>query len=178
MKLLGYLSDFMIPLVIFYIIGFGLLSKRPVYDDFVEGAKSGMKTVAGILPTLIGLMMGVRVLRASGFLDFLAGLLSGLAGLVHIPSELLPTILVRMFSASAANGLVVDLFREYGTDSVLGLAASLIMSSTETIFYTLSVYCMAIRLKKTRWTLPGALFAMSVGVTVSIWLAGRLAGSP
>lgn len=178
MKLLGYLSDFMIPLVIFYIISFGLLEKRPVYDDFVEGAKSGMKTVAGILPTLIGLMMGVSVLRSSGFLDFLAELLAGLTGMIHIPAELLPTILVRMFSASAANGLVVDLFQEYGTDSFIGLSASLIMSSTETIFYTLSVYCMTIRLKKTRWTMPGALLALCVGVAVSVWLAGRLSGLP
>lgn len=177
MKFLSYLSDFMIPLVIFYIVSFGLLGRRPVYDDFVEGAKSGMKTVAGILPTLIGLMMGVSVLRASGFLDFLAELLARLTSAVHIPAELLPTILVRMFSASAANGLVVDLFQEYGTDSFIGLSASLIMSSTETIFYTLSVYCMAIRLKKTRWTLPGALLAMSIGVAVSIWLAGYLSGA-
>lgn len=174
MKLLGYLSDFMIPMVIAYIVAFGLMAKRPVYDDFVEGAKSGMKTVAGILPTLIGLMVGVSVLRASGFLDFLAQLLAGPAGALHIPSELMPMVLVRMFSASAANGLVVDLFREFGPDSMIGMSASLIMSSTETIFYTLSVYCMAIRLKKTRWTLAGAILAMTVGVIVSVALAGRM----
>jgi spore maturation protein B len=173
-KLLGYLSDFMIPMVIAYIVAFGLMAKRPVYDDFVEGAKSGMKTVAGILPTLIGLMVGVSVLRASGFLDFLAQLLAGPAGALHIPSELMPMVLVRMFSASAANGLVVDLFREFGPDSMIGMSASLIMSSTETIFYTLSVYCMAIRLKKTRWTLAGAILAMTVGVIVSVALAGRM----
>lgn len=174
MKLLSYLSDLILPFVIVYILAFGLSAKRPVYDDFVEGAKSGMKTVAGILPTLIGLMVGVSVLRASGFLDFLAGVLGGLASAIHLPPELMPLVLVRMFSASAANGLAADLFREFGPDSFIGRTASLIMSSTETIFYTLSVYCMTVKVKKTRWTLPGALLAMGVGVIVSVILAERM----
>ncbi len=174
MKLLTYLSDFMMPMLLLYIVGFGLCSGRPVYDDFVEGAKSGMGTVAGILPTLIGLMVGVSVLRASGFLDFLAQALGGVATALHIPSELVPLTLVRMFSASAANGLVVDLFREFGPDSFVGQAASLIMSSTETIFYTLSVYGMAAGIKKTRWALPGALLAMTVSLLVSVALAGAM----
>ena len=72
MSILLYLSDLMIPLLIFCIVGTGLLKKKNVYDDFVKGAKDGMKTVAGILPTLIGLMVGVGILRTSGFLDFLS----------------------------------------------------------------------------------------------------------
>ena len=76
MQFLIYLSNFIIPILIFYIIVTGLIEKKPVYDDFVRGAKNGIKTVASILPTLIGLMVGVGVLRASGFLDFLSSLLS------------------------------------------------------------------------------------------------------
>ena len=75
MKIILYLSDYIIPLTIFYIVGFGLLMKRPVYDDFVKGAKEGAKTVAGIMPTLVGLMVGVGVLRASGFLNTLSDFL-------------------------------------------------------------------------------------------------------
>ena len=75
MKFLIFLSEAMVPLMIFYIVGFGLLSGRPVLDDFIDGAKDGMKTVAGILPTLVGLLVSVGVLRASGFLDFLGELL-------------------------------------------------------------------------------------------------------
>ena len=81
MKLILYLSDYMIPLIMLYMVGFGILMKRPVYDDFVRGAKEGARTVAGILPTLVGLMVGVGVLRASGFLDALShGLEGGISG--------------------------------------------------------------------------------------------------
>ncbi len=85
MKFLIFLSEAMVPLMIFYIVGFGLLSGRPVLDDFIDGAKDGMKTVAGILPTLVGLLVSVGVLRASGFLDFLGELLQMPAALLHIP---------------------------------------------------------------------------------------------
>lgn len=83
MKFLIFLSEAMVPLMIFYIVGFGLLSGRPVLDDFIDGAKDGMKTVAGILPTLVGLLVSVGVLRASGFLDFLGELLQMPAALLH-----------------------------------------------------------------------------------------------
>ena len=140
MKFLIFLSEAMVPLMIFYIVGFGLLSGRPVLDDFIDGAKDGMKTVAGILPTLVGLLVSVGVLRASGFLDFLGELLQMPAALLHIPPQIVPVVLVRLVSNSAATGLVLDIFKEYGTDSSLGLIASVLMSSTETVLYCLSVY--------------------------------------
>lgn len=174
MKLIMYISDFMIPLVIFYIVGLGILMKRPVYDDFVKGAKEGAKTVFGIMPTLVGLMVGVGIMRASGLLDFIGESLKGAAGLLHIPAPVIPAVIVKMFSSSAATGLVLDLFKEYGTDSLVGRTISIIMSCTETIFYTMSVYFMAAKVKKTRYTLPGALFATMVGVIVSVFLAARM----
>ena len=115
MKFLIFLSEAMVPLMIFYIVGFGLLSGRPVLDDFIDGAKDGMKTVAGILPTLVGLLVSVGVLRASGFLDFLGELLQMPAALLHIPPQIVPVVLVRLVSNSAATGLVLDIFKEYGT---------------------------------------------------------------
>jgi len=176
MNLVLYLSDLVLPFVLFYIVANGVMSGRPVYDDFVNGAKEGFHTVLGVMPTLIGLMAGVGVLRASGFLDFVAGLLQGLLSLV-LPEgfampELLSVILVKLFSSSAATGLALDIFRQYGTDSRVGLAASLMLSCTETIFYTMSVYFMAVKVKKTRYTLPGALIATAVGVVLSIVMAG------
>ena len=174
MKFLIFLSEAMVPLMIFYIVGFGLLSGRPVLDDFIDGAKDGMKTVAGILPTLVGLLVSVGVLRASGFLDFLAGVLGGLTEKIHFPPELLPLAIVRMFSASAATGLALDVFKEYGTDSYVGLAASIMMGCTETVFYTMSIYFMTAKVKKTRYTLPGALLATVAGIAVSVWLAGKM----
>ena len=117
MSFILFLSEAMVPLIIFYIVGFGILSKRPVFDDFMNGAKDGMKTVAGIMPTLIGLMTAVGVLRASGFLDFLGELLKNPASWLCLPAPVVPVILVRLVSNSAATGLVLDIFKEYGTDS-------------------------------------------------------------
>lgn len=172
MKLILYLSTYLVPLVIFYIVGFAFLSKRPVFDDFIEGAKEGMKTVAQILPTLIGLMTGVGVLRASGFLEFLSDLLAKPASLFHIPGEVVPVILVRLVSSSAATGLLLDIFKNFGPDSYLGMMVSIMESCTETVFYTMSVYFMTVKVTRTRWTLAGAMTATAAGVAASVILAG------
>ncbi len=172
MGFLVYLSDYIMPLIFFYVVGFGLLMKVSVYDEFVKGAKSGLSTVVTILPTLIGLMMGVGVLRASGALDAFGRLLLPLAELLHFPVELIPLSVVKMFSSSAATGLLLDIYQKYGTDSLLGRIASISMSCTETIFYTMSVYFIAARVNKTRWTLAGALLATVSGLAASVVLAG------
>ena len=174
MKFLIFLSEAMVPLMIFYIVGFGLLSGRPVLDDFIDGAKDGMKTVAGILPTLVGLLVSVGVLRASGFLDFLGELQQMPAALLHIPPQIVPVVLVRLVSNSAATGLVLDIFKEYGTDSSLGLIASVLMSSTETVLYCLSVYFGSVGITRTRYTLAGGLIATAAGVAASVVLAGAV----
>ena len=174
MKILLFLSDLMIPLIIFYIVGFGFLMKRNIYEDFVDGAASGLKTVVKIMPTLIGLMTGVGILRASGFLDMLGRLFGGILDRIGFPAELVPLTIVKMFSSSAATGLLLDIYKEFGTDSKSGLIASLILSSTETIFYTMSVYFIAAKVTKTRYTLPGALLATLAGTIASIILASMI----
>ena len=168
------LSDFIVPFIIFLIVCYGILMKVPVYDTFVKGAKSGFLTVIRILPTLIGLMTAVGILRASGFLDFLAGLLGRSTAYIGFPGELVPLAIVKMFSSSAASGLLLDVYKEYGTDSFLGLTASIAMSCTETIFYTMSVYFMSVKITKTRYTLAGALAATGAGLAASVVLAGMM----
>ena len=175
MQFLLFLSEAMVPLMIFYIVGFGVLSGRPVLDDFIDGAKDGMRTVAGIFPTLVGLMVSVGIIRASGFLDFLGEVLAMPAALLRLPPQLVPVILVRLVSNSAATGLVLDIFKEYGTDSQLGLMASIMMSSTETVLYCMSLYFGSVKITKTRFTLPGALLATAAGVAASAVLAGAMA---
>ena len=168
------LSDFIVPFIIFLIVCYGILMNVPVYDTFVKGAKSGFLTVIRILPTLIGLMTAVGILRASGFLDFLAGLLGRFTAYIGFPGELVPLAIVKMFSSSAASGLLLDVYKEYGTDSFLGLTASIAMSCTETIFYTMSVYFMSVKITKTRYTLAGALAATGAGLAASVVLAGMM----
>lgn len=170
MKLLLFLSEFSIPLILFYIIGFGLLMKRNIYQDFIDGASDGLKTVVNILPTLIGLMTGVSVLRASGFLDLISNFFGSLLTQLGFPGDLVPLSIVKMFSSSAATSLLLDIYKNFGTDSKIGLMASLILSSTETIFYTMSVYFLAAKVTKTRYTLAGALLSSLSAIIASVVL--------
>lgn len=174
MNFLIFLSTYILPFFILYVIAYGLWKGRNVYQVFAEGAKGGFSTAIGILPTLVGLLAAVGVLRASGFLDFLSGLLKSLLKGTGFPVELLPLAVVRLFSNSAATGLALDLFKTYGPDSRQGLLASLFLSSTETVFYTMSIYFMSIKIKRTRYTLLGALLATLAGMAASMFLVRLL----
>lgn len=174
MKTISYISNLMIPFLLFYVVGYGLLSKRDIYNDFLDGARDGLNTVMGIVPTLVGLMTGVGVLRASGFLDFLGEMLGKVTGLFGFPAELVPLTVVKMFSSSAATGLLLDIFKEFGTDSALGLMAGIMLSCTESIFYCMSVYFGSVNIQKTRYTLPGALLATASGVIAAVWIVNRM----
>ena len=174
MKLILYLSQLTIPFLIFTIVALGLMSKVPVYDSFIRGAKEGLKTVAGILPTLIGLMIATGILRASGLLDFIGTLLGSLADIIHFPAELVPLGILRMFSSSAATGLLLDIFKEFGTDSPTGLMAAILLSSTESVFYCMSVYYGSVKIEKTRYTLPGALLATAAGAAAAVCIVNLI----
>lgn len=170
MKFILFLSDLMVPAVIFSIVFYGLLKKIPVFDAFTRGVEKGFQTVLHVAPTLIGLMMAVAALRASGVLEYLTTLLKPMEAILPFPMELVPMIFIRLFSSSAATSFLLDLFKELGPDSPTGLMASIIMSCTEAAFYTMSIYYLSIHIKKTRWTLPGALFASFAGVVASVIL--------
>lgn len=165
-------SNIIIPALIFYCIAMGISQKKDIYQSFTKGAKDGLKTVGDIVPTLIGLMISVGVLRASGFLDFIGRgigvLLSGF--ITDFPNELISLFIVKLFSSSAATGLALDIFKEYGTDSFAGLVTSIALASTETVFYTMSVYFMTIKVSNTKWTLSGALISTFIGIFASIFI--------
>ena len=168
---LSNISNIIIPVIIFYVVAYGIIARNNVYEDFIKGAGDGFRTVIQIMPTLIGLMVAVGVLRASGFLDFVGGLFAGITEKVGFSSELIPLIMIKMFSSSAATGLVLDIFKNHGPDSLIGLITSIMMSCTETIFYTMSVYFLAAKVTKTRYTLTGALLATLAGTVASVVLA-------
>lgn len=175
-SVLSNISNIIIPVILFYIVAYGISNRCNVYEDFIRGAKDGFHTVIQIMPTLIGLMVAVGVLRASGFLEFIGELFGGVADRLGFSSELVPLMFVKMFSSSAATGLVLDIFKNHGPDSLIGLTTSIMMSCTETIFYTMSVYFLAAKVTKTRYTLKGALLATLAGIIASIVLAGKLVG--
>ena len=150
--------------------------KMPVYDHFVHGAKNGFHTVLTLAPTIVGLMVAVGMLRASGALELLSSVIKPLADPMGFPSEAVPLTLMRLISSSASTGLLLDLFENHGPDSFLGRFVSVMMSSTETVFYTMSIYFMHIKITKTRMTLGGALVTNFSGVLLSLWISLRLYG--
>ena len=172
MRLLSYLSEFMIQILIFYIVAMGLVKKKNVYEDFMKGAKDGLSLVVKIMPTMIAILVAVNVLRASGFLELVSKIVKPLAEKICFPEELVPLSIMKIFSSSGATGMLLDLYKEYGVDSEIGKIGALILSSTETIFYTMSLYCVTVGVKKTRYTLAGCLFATISGIVASVWLAG------
>ncbi|MEG0013882.1 MAG: spore maturation protein [Cellulosilyticaceae bacterium] len=176
MKFLMYLSDFLVPTVIIAIVTYGLLKKVNVYESFIDGATEGLKVVVNILPTLIGLMMAVGMLRTSGALNGIVTLLSPLINLTHFPAEVVPIAMMRTVSSSASTGLILDIFQTYGPDSFLGRLVSIMFGCTETIFYTMSVYFMTIKVKKTRYTVVGCLLATLVGIIASYFLTMYIFG--
>lgn len=174
MSIILYISKFAIPFVVFYFIGMGIANKNNVYEDFINGAKDGLKTVVGVMPTLIGLMVGVGVLTTSGFMDFVTENMGEILNRIGFPPVVVPSVIVRLFSSSAATGLVLEIFKEFGADSYEGILSSIIMSSTETCFYTMSVYFIAAKVSKGRWTLAGALLASFAGVIASVILTNMI----
>ena len=175
MNVVVAVSGYIIPAVMLFIVIHGMIKKVNVYDEFVTGAKDGMKTVVSIAPTLVGLMMAVGVLRASGFLEFLTHILEVPATSIGLPGPIIPIAFIRLVSNSAAVGLVLDLFKNYGPDSQVGLMASILMGSTETVLYCMSVYFGSAGISRTRYTLAGGLLAAFVSLAASVILANQLA---
>lgn len=174
MSVIVSISSFIIPGIMLFIVLYGIIKKQNVYDDFVTGATGGLKTVIKVMPTLIGLMVAVAVLRESGFMEALGKLLGKVTNPIGFPGELMPVTIVKIFSSSAATGMVLDIFKEYGPDSYMGKVTSLMMSCTETVFYTMSVYYITAKVTRTRWTLAGAILTTISGTIASVMLANAI----
>ncbi len=166
--MISYLSSSIIPLFLLMIVLIGWKQKKNVYDAFLKGAKEGFLIVFDISPTILALFLAIDMFRVSGALDFLLKLLHPLAQFFGFPKEVLPIMITKLFSSSAATGFLIDLFKNIGPDSKAGFLSALMLSSTETIVYTLSVYFSYINIKKTRWTLPGAFLCTLAGIIASL----------
>ena len=174
MSVIVSISSFIIPGIMLFIVLYGIIKKQNVYDDFVTGATGGLKTVIKVMPTLIGLMVAVGVLRESGFMEVLGKWLGKVTNPIGFPGELMPVTIVKIFSSSAATGMVLDIFKEYGPDSYMGKVTSLMMSCKETVFYTMSVYYITAKVTRTRWTLAGAILTTISGTIASVMLANAI----
>ena len=162
--MITFLANLVIPLFIFTLVLYGTLKRKDIYTPFLEGVMDGFKIVLEIAPTLIALFFAIQIFRSSGALDLIVRFLTPIGKLLKIPKEVLPVIFAKLFSSSAATGFLLDIYKTSGADSV-------ILSSTETCFYTLSVYYSVVGIKKIRYTLTGALLAVFVGTFISVFIS-------
>lgn len=169
-------SAFAVPLVVALILVHGYIKGVKVYEVFVEGAAEGIKTSLRILPYLIAILMAIGVFRSSGAMDILLALLKVPARLLGIPAEVTPLVLIRPLSGSGALGVLSEILNTYGPDSFAGRVAATMMGSTETIFYTITVYFGAVGIKDTRHVLPAALVADLAGVIASVVICSIIFG--
>ncbi len=153
------ITDFILPSLVILIILHGAFKGINVFDEFVKGAKSGFTTILDITPSLIALLLCVNMLSASGGLDVVCSLVSPLTTLLGIPKEITPLAILSPVSGSGALGMYENILKSFGPDSYIGRCASVIMGSTETTFYAITLYYGSINVKKTRHTLPSALCA-------------------
>lgn len=157
------MADYVVPVLLLLSSVLALHRKENAYDLLLQGAGDGLRMLITIVPALVLLLTAVNMLRGCGAMDWLSGLLSPVFRFFGIPSETALLVLVRPLSGSAALAVGAELMERYGPDSVIGRTAAVMLGSTETTFYTLSVYFGAAGIKKTRYTIPAALFADFIG---------------
>lgn len=168
MKMISFISNLAMPLIILLIVTYGVKERKNVFDVFLDGAKEGVETTFKIFPTLIGLFVAIGALRSSGILDMIIYIVNPVLNFIHFPSELMPLAILRPISGSSSIAVATDIMKNFGVDSSIGKMASTIMGSTETTLYTIAIYTSCIKVKKTRYILLAALCADIVGIITSV----------
>jgi spore maturation protein B len=155
--------DYLVPLLLTAVCAMALGRKENAYHHLLQGSREGLEILVSIIPSLVLLLTAVTMLRASGALELLSRILAPAMDFFGIPPETAPLILIRPISGSAALAVGTELMVHYGVDSQIGRTAAIMLGSTETTFYTVSVYFGAAGIRQTRYTVPAALFADFVG---------------
>lgn len=161
------MTDYIVPMILLGVSLAALTKKENIYDLLLQGGAQGLRLILTIAPALVILLTAVSMLRASGAVEVLSGILSPLFRLVGIPPETAILVLIRPISGSAALAVGAQLMQEYGVDSLIGRTAAIMLGSTETTFYTISVYFGAAGIKKTRYAIPAALIADLTGFVMA-----------
>lgn len=168
--------DYIMPALIGALIVYALIKRVNVYEAFVSGAMEALPLMAQIAPYMAAMMAALGVMRATGALDSLISFIAPALSAVGMPPELTPLFTLRPFSGSAATALLNDVFVSYGTDGYVGLAASLMLGSTETIFYTVALYFGSVNVRKTRGSIPAALISGVAGAWAALVFARLMTG--
>lgn len=165
------ISSWIIPAIVLLTLLTGIIKKIPVYETFIDGAKDGLKVSYNIFPYLLAIIVAVSMLRASGAIEILGQLLSSFLNATNIPVDILPIMIIRSLSGSAVLGLFSDIATNYGPESYVTKLAAIMVGSSETTFYVLTVYFGAIGIKKFRHALCAGIFADIIGIVAAVLVA-------
>ena len=170
MRFLEMMASAVVPLIFLCAGCIFLFGQNRYFSAFLQGAEEGLKTAIGLLPTLVLLLAAVSMLKSSGATDFLAALLLRPAQKLGIPSEIVPLLLTRPFSGSASSAMFSSLLSDVGADSFAAMCAAVIMGSSDTVVYVISVYFSSVKVKKTGYAFPVAFAVMLFCVFFSCFL--------
>lgn len=162
--------EYIVPALILALIIISFFRGNGIYEAFIRGAKQALPMLLNVLPYMAAMLCALNLFRVSGALGALVELTSPAMEAVGIPGELTPLIVLRPFSGGAALALLEDVFQTIGVDSYGGIMASIMLGSTETIFYTVALYFGSINIKKTRHSIPVALISGVLGIAASVIL--------
>lgn len=170
----SYITKSIIPIIVVIILFYGMIKGRKVYEWFIEGAKEGLFVCMRIFPYLLAMIVAVQIFKGANLLDLVNNIISPLSRAIGLPGEVVPLVLIKPISGSGAVGMFTEIIKTYGADTFIGLVASVIMGTTETIFYTITVYYGAAKIKKIRHTLWAAVIAditaIIAAITVVNWI--------
>jgi spore maturation protein B len=173
-SLITIVSFVAIPLVLVLFLGWGLIKKVKVYEVFVEGAKDGFNVAIRIIPYLVAMLAAIGIFRASGAMEILTSALAPVTSLIGMPPETLPMALMRPLSGSGSLGIMTELMKVHGPDSLIGILASTMYGSSETTFYVLAVYFGAVNIRNTRHAVPTGIIADVAGMLAAVWIVNLL----
>lgn len=161
------MADLFLPVMIAIVMIYALIKGVDAYSAFVNGAKGALPLMATLMPFIIAMFVAVELFRHCGLSEYLCNILSPVFRLIGIPPEVCELTLIRPFSSNAAYVLLRDIFAKYGADSYIGKCASVIMGSSDTIFYVSSIYFASTKVKKTLLTIPIAIVCNIVGAILA-----------
>ena len=170
MNIISIISSAAMPVFLVITVIYGLVKKVDVYEAFIEGAKKGFALCLRILPYMVAMMFAVSMLTAAGAFDRLSALAAPLMMLLGIPAEVLSAAMLRPFSGGASMGILGSVLTTHGADSFAGRVLSTFMGSSETLFYTVSLYFGSVGIQKTRYVIPVALITDFFGLILSCLL--------
>lgn len=165
--MINIISNLVLPLLVLFVIVYGVFKKINVYDVFIEGAKESFDMIISMFPSILAMILGINLFINSNFLNYMFEILNPIISLIKIPVEVLPLAIMRPISGSSALALLNNILESYGPDGFIGVLASVIQGSTDTTFYVLTLYFGSIGIKKIKYAMWAGLISDLIGIVTA-----------